>query len=107
MRLSFADLERERVESASEDAHFPEALARAVLEEYSSPGYRVLESFAGHVTALAVCAGVGRSAVGIELRRRTRRARWRFRAGHAAFAQATASPDRTCDPTGRPSTSPA
>ena len=67
IRLSFADLERERVESASDDVHFPAALVRAVLDEYSSPGDTVLDPFAGYGTTLVVGAEMGRSCVGIEL----------------------------------------
>jgi DNA modification methylase len=67
MRLSAADLDAERVESADDDVHFPEALVRAVLDEYTSVGDRVLDPFAGFGTTLAVSQRMGREAVGIEL----------------------------------------
>ncbi len=68
MHLSMKDLVSERVESASEDVHFPKALVRAVLEDYSSPGDTVLDPFAGYGTTLAVCEELRRSPLGIELR---------------------------------------
>ncbi len=67
LRLSIAELDAERVGSADEDVHFPEALARAAIDAYSSPGDRVLDPFAGFGTTLAVSELMGRSAVGIEL----------------------------------------
>lgn len=67
MTFSAADLARERLAGAEEDVHFPQALVRAVVEEYTSPGDEVLDPFAGFGTTLDVCAQLGRRAVGIEL----------------------------------------
>jgi tRNA G10 N-methylase Trm11 len=67
MKLSVLDLAAERVDSADEDVHFPEALVSAVLGEYSSAGDRVLDPFAGFGATLAVSDRMGRSASGIEL----------------------------------------
>jgi DNA modification methylase len=67
MTFSASELARERVGAAEEDVHFPQALVRAVVEEYTSPGDVVLDPFAGFGTTLVVCEQMGRSAVGIEL----------------------------------------
>jgi DNA modification methylase len=67
MKFSATDLARERLADAEEDVHFPQALVRAVVDEYTSPGDAVLDPFAGFGTTLDVCAQMGRRAVGIEL----------------------------------------
>ncbi len=58
----------ERVEGATDDVHFPQALVRTVLEEFTSLGDVVLDPFAGYGTTLLVSQGMGRDAVGVELR---------------------------------------
>lgn len=45
---------------------FPEALVEGMLNEYTRPGDRVLDPFCGFGTTLAVCARLGRPAVGFE-----------------------------------------
>jgi len=68
LRLRADDLASERVPGAGPvDVHFPKAVARAVLAEYSAPGDTVLDPFAGYGTTLAVCEELGRTAVGVEL----------------------------------------
>jgi DNA modification methylase len=67
MSFSASELARERVGAAEEDVHFPEALVRAVVAEYTSPGDVVLDPFAGFGATLVVCEQMERSAVGIEL----------------------------------------
>ncbi|HKC29127.1 MAG TPA: DNA methyltransferase [Jatrophihabitans sp.] len=67
LQVTAAELAAERLADADEDVHFPSALVRAVLEEYTEPGGRVLDPFAGFGTTLAVSAELGRTAVGIEL----------------------------------------
>ncbi len=67
MSFSADELVRERADAADEDVHFPMALVRAVLDEYTSPGDTVLDPFAGFGTTLLGCAQMGRGAVGIEL----------------------------------------
>ncbi|KNX37067.1 TRM11 family SAM-dependent methyltransferase [Luteipulveratus halotolerans] len=62
-----ADVLRERHPDADEDIHFAEAVVRAVLEDLSSPGDRVLDPFAGYGTTLRVAHELGRTAVGVEL----------------------------------------
>lgn len=65
--LSMADFRAEQVEDADDEVHFSQALVRAVLDEYTSPGDRVLDPFAGFGTTLVVSEQLGRDAVGIEL----------------------------------------
>lgn len=67
MRLSMADFRAEQLAAADEDVHFSEVLVRTVLEEYTAPGDRVLDPFAGFGTTLAVSDALGRIAVGVEL----------------------------------------
>lgn len=67
LRLSLADLREQRPSDADDDVHFPESLAAAVIEEYTVPGQRVLDPFAGYGTTLVVAERLHRQAVGIEL----------------------------------------
>jgi DNA modification methylase len=67
IRLSADDLVNERVEGATDDVHFPQALVRTVLEEFTSSGDVVLDPFAGYGTTLLVGQQMGRDAVGVEL----------------------------------------
>jgi hypothetical protein len=46
---------------------YPESLVAAVLAEYTSPGDRVLDPFAGYGTTLVVAERMRRAAVGVEL----------------------------------------
>ncbi len=57
----------ERHPLADEDVHFSRVLARAVLEDLTRPGDRVLDPFAGFGTTLLVAEDLGRTAVGVEL----------------------------------------
>lgn len=67
LRLSMAEFRAEQLEEADDDVHFSQALVRTVVEEYTTPGDRVLDPFAGFGTTLAVSERLGRSAVGVEL----------------------------------------
>lgn len=67
LALRAADLESERPAGADDDVHFPESLAEAIIEEYSSPGGLLLDPFAGFGTSLVVAERMGRSAIGVEL----------------------------------------
>jgi len=67
LHLAAADLIDERPDGNTEDVHFPQALAHAVIDSYSSPGETVLDPFAGWGTTLVVAEKLGRSAVGVEL----------------------------------------
>jgi DNA modification methylase len=65
--FQMADLVAQRPAGAVLDVHFPEALAAAVIEEFTAPGELVLDPFAGYGTTLVVASRMGRRAVGIEL----------------------------------------
>lgn len=67
LRLSMADFRAEQHADADDDDHFSKDLVRAVLEEYTAPGDRVLDPFAGFGTTLEVSEALGRVAVGVEL----------------------------------------
>ena len=67
LHLAAADVINERLDASDEDVHFPQALARAVIDHYSSPGEIVLDPFAGWGTTLVVAESLGRSAIGVEL----------------------------------------
>jgi DNA modification methylase len=67
LRLSMADFRAEQLPEADDDDHFSEVLVRTVLEEFTAPGDRVLDPFAGFGTTLVVSEAMGRLAVGIEL----------------------------------------
>ena len=65
--LSADDLRAERPSQATDDVHFPEALARVVIETYTVRGGVVLDPFAGYGTTLAVGERLGRRSIGVEL----------------------------------------
>jgi DNA modification methylase len=68
LELSQDDLVAQRPEGADQDdVHFTEALAAAILTEYTEPGDTVLDPFAGYGTTLVVAQRMGLAAVGIEL----------------------------------------
>jgi SAM-dependent methyltransferase len=67
LRLSMADYRAEQLAAADDEVHFSEMLVRTILEEYTVPGDRVLDPFAGFGTTLAVSGALGRVAVGVEL----------------------------------------
>jgi DNA modification methylase len=67
MNLYVDYLVRELTDPVSEEVHFPEALVRAVVEEFSAIGDTVLDPFAGYGTTLVVSEAMGRSAIGVEL----------------------------------------
>lgn len=61
------ELLAQRPPDDQELVHFTESLATAMIEEYSRPGDRVLDPFAGFGTTLRVAERLGRRAVGVEL----------------------------------------
>jgi DNA modification methylase len=65
--MRIADFLAQRPDGADEDVHFPESLVETVVGEYTSPGQRVLDPFAGFGTTLVVAERMGRDAVGVEL----------------------------------------
>jgi DNA modification methylase len=67
MTLTTAELEEQYPVGADEPVHFPESLVAAVIDEYTTPGQRVLDPFAGFGTTLVVAERMGRAAVGVEL----------------------------------------
>lgn len=67
IRLSAHRLAAERADSADEDVHFPQALVRTVVEEFTDVGDTVLDPFVGYGTTLVVCEQLKRLAVGVEL----------------------------------------
>lgn len=64
--LSRAELLSQRPSGVTEDIHFTESLAAAIIEEYSKPGDVVLDPFAGFGTTPRVAARMGRRAVAVE-----------------------------------------
>lgn len=67
LRLNIAELVEQRPVGAKEDVHFPESLIATVIDEYTVPGQRVLDPFAGYGTTLVVAERMGRDAIGVEL----------------------------------------
>ncbi len=65
--LARAELRSQRPRGVTEDVHFTESLAAAVIEEYSKPGDAVLDPFAGFGTTPRVAMRMGRRAVAVEL----------------------------------------
>jgi DNA modification methylase len=65
--LSRRDLFDQRPDGASDDVHFPEALAAAIIGSYSNVGDLVLDPFAGFGTTAVVALRFGRGAVAVEL----------------------------------------
>ena len=65
--LSRTELRSRRPDGATEDVHFTESLAAAVIEEYSQPGDVVLDPFAGFGTTPWVATRMRRRAVTVEL----------------------------------------
>ncbi|MEJ3742327.1 DNA methyltransferase [Actinomycetes bacterium KLBMP 9797] len=67
MPMSAASIAAQRPAGADEDVHFPEELVAEILAEYTAPGDRVLDPFAGFGTTLVVAERMARRAVGVEL----------------------------------------
>lgn len=65
--LSRAELRDQRPPGETEDVHFTESLARAVITEFSIPGDLVLDPFAGFGTTPYVACQLDRRAVAVEL----------------------------------------
>lgn len=65
--LSYAELRDQRPPSETEDVHFTESLARAIITEFSIPGDLVLDPFAGFGTTPYVACQLDRRAVAVEL----------------------------------------
>jgi DNA modification methylase len=65
--LSYAELRDQRPPGETEDVHFTESLARAMITEFSSPGDLVLDPFAGFGTTPYVASCLGRRAMAVEL----------------------------------------
>jgi DNA modification methylase len=65
--FQMAELIAQRPKGALLDVHFPEALAEAVITEFSAPGELVLDPFAGYGTTLVVAERLGRRSLGVEL----------------------------------------
>jgi DNA modification methylase len=65
--LSCAELRDQRPPGETEDVHFTESLARAIITEFSSPGDLVLDPFASFGTTPYVASCLDRRAVAVEL----------------------------------------
>lgn len=65
--LTRAELRDQRPAGETEDVHFTESLARAVITEFSNPGDLVLDPFAGFGTTPYVACQLDRRAVAVEL----------------------------------------
>jgi len=52
---------------ADDDVRYPESLIETFLREYTQPGARVFDPFAGYGTTLVVAEALGREAYGLEL----------------------------------------
>ena len=64
LRLKFAELVERRPTGAEDSVHFPKSLVAAIVDEYTIPGQRVLDPFAGYGTTLVVAERMGRTAIG-------------------------------------------
>jgi DNA modification methylase len=64
--LSRAELRDQRPAGETEDVHFTESLARAIITEFSIPGELVLDPFAGFGTTPYVACQLDRRAVAVE-----------------------------------------
>jgi hypothetical protein len=64
--VSRADHLAQRPPTCEED-HFPESLARAMIEAFSRPGDVVLDPFAGYGTTARVATRLGRQSIAVEL----------------------------------------
>lgn len=67
LQLTMAELVEQCPIGAEDRVHFPESLVAAVIDEYTMPGQRVLDPFAGYGTTLVVAERMGRTAIGVEL----------------------------------------
>jgi SAM-dependent methyltransferase len=67
LQLTIAELAEQYPVGAEDMVHFPESLVAAVIDEYTTPGQRVLDPFAGYGTTLVVAERMGRTAIGVEL----------------------------------------
>jgi len=67
IKLSRAELCDQRPLGETEDVHFTESLARAIITEFSIPGDLVLDPFAGFGTTPYVACQLNRRAVAVEL----------------------------------------
>ena len=65
--MKIAELLEQVPGGAGDGVHFPESLVAAVIEEFTDPGQRVLDPFAGYGTTLVVAERMGRTAIGVEL----------------------------------------
>jgi DNA modification methylase len=65
--LSHSELRDQRPPGETEDVHFTESLARAIITEFSTAGDLVLDPFAGFGTTPYVASQLGRRAVAVEL----------------------------------------
>jgi DNA modification methylase len=65
--LSHSELRDQRPQGETEDVHFTESLARAIITEFSTTGDLVLDPFAGFGTTPYVASQLGRRAVAVEL----------------------------------------
>jgi SAM-dependent methyltransferase len=67
LALRAVDHHRETPPGATSGIHFAEALVEAVVEDFTRPGDRVLDPFAGWGTAVLVADRMGRHGLGVEL----------------------------------------
>jgi tRNA G10 N-methylase Trm11 len=67
LMLTRGELLSQRAPGQTEDVHFTESLATAIISEYSAPGNIVLDPFAGFGTTAHVATRMGRHPVAVEL----------------------------------------